>query len=270
MKKISLFFAALFCVASVSARTIYLDLNGNNLFSDGAFVALYSWGGEADAWTTFTLVEGETSIYSTEVPDGRTGMKIVRFEAGVTTPSWEAKKWNESGDITIPADNNMFVVTSWINGTWSNYGEEIVTEYYLVGTFDGVNTWDKQEKYLFSGEPLKLTTTFTATSYVCITTNTNKWYHSDAYVDATAATTGQAILLEGKSEKMGVPAGEITFTLLENSDGTLTLSFAEKSASTALENAEAQKVEARKVIENGQIYIIRNGVRYNALGAQVK
>ncbi len=38
---------------------------------------------------------------------------------------------------------------------------------------------------------------------------------------------------------------------------------------TALENAQVE-VEATKVIENGQIYIIKNGVRYNVLGTIVK
>ena len=39
---------------------------------------------------------------------------------------------------------------------------------------------------------------------------------------------------------------------------------------TAVEDIEAVKVEAKKVIENGNIFILKNGVKYNALGAQVK
>ena len=39
---------------------------------------------------------------------------------------------------------------------------------------------------------------------------------------------------------------------------------------SAVENVEAGKVGAEKVIENGQIFIMKNGVKYNALGAQVK
>ena len=39
---------------------------------------------------------------------------------------------------------------------------------------------------------------------------------------------------------------------------------------SAVENVEAGKVGAEKVIENGQIFILKNGVKYNALGAQVK
>ena len=38
----------------------------------------------------------------------------------------------------------------------------------------------------------------------------------------------------------------------------------------AVEDIETVKVEAKKVIENGQIFILKNGVKYNALGAEVK
>ena len=39
---------------------------------------------------------------------------------------------------------------------------------------------------------------------------------------------------------------------------------------TAVEDIEAVKVGAEKVVENGQIFILKNGVKYNALGAEVK
>ena len=38
---------------------------------------------------------------------------------------------------------------------------------------------------------------------------------------------------------------------------------------TALEQPAVQ-TKPRKVIEDGQIYIIHNGIRYNALGTQIK
>ena len=42
------------------------------------------------------------------------------------------------------------------------------------------------------------------------------------------------------------------------------------NTNTAVEDIESVKVGAEKVIENGQIFILKNGVKYNALGAQVK
>ena len=39
---------------------------------------------------------------------------------------------------------------------------------------------------------------------------------------------------------------------------------------TAVEDIEAVKVEAKKIIENGNIVVIKNGVKYNMLGAEIK
>ena len=39
---------------------------------------------------------------------------------------------------------------------------------------------------------------------------------------------------------------------------------------SALEDATVESAKAQKVIENGVIYIIKNGVKYNVLGAVVK
>ncbi len=39
---------------------------------------------------------------------------------------------------------------------------------------------------------------------------------------------------------------------------------------SALDNVEANEAAARKVVENGQIYIIKDGVRYNIFGAMVE
>ena len=38
---------------------------------------------------------------------------------------------------------------------------------------------------------------------------------------------------------------------------------------TGVENVEVE-IGARKVIENGQVFVIKNGVKYNVLGAEVK
>ena len=41
-------------------------------------------------------------------------------------------------------------------------------------------------------------------------------------------------------------------------------------SAAAVENVETGKVGAEKFVENGQMYILKNGVKYNALGAEVK
>ena len=39
---------------------------------------------------------------------------------------------------------------------------------------------------------------------------------------------------------------------------------------TAVDNVTASAAKAKKIVENGQIYILKNGVKFNVLGAQVK
>ena len=41
-----------------------------------------------------------------------------------------------------------------------------------------------------------------------------------------------------------------------------------EAVATGLENTEAGNVT--KIVENGQVYIIKNGVRYNVLGTTVE
>lgn len=41
-------------------------------------------------------------------------------------------------------------------------------------------------------------------------------------------------------------------------------------ASTGVDDIKAGAVKAQKIMENGQIYIVKNGVKYNLLGAEVK
>ncbi len=114
-------------------------------------------------------------------------------------------------------------------------------EYYLIGFINGADHGDATDHanlgdYKFAGDPLQLKATFTQTSYVCVKTGDNKtWYMCEEYVDATQSTEASANLTQSSEsikEKMGVPAGkELTFTLVENADGTLTLSFtAEKTS----------------------------------------
>ena len=46
--------------------------------------------------------------------------------------------------------------------------------------------------------------------------------------------------------------------------------FQEEQNTTAVDNAEAENTQTIKVIENGALYIIKDGVRYNALGTEVR
>jgi hypothetical protein len=74
-------------------------------------------------------------------------------------------------------------------------------------------------------------------------------------------TAVPSVEVEGNTAKLYIYATNngyacYTFTIGEVADG--------------VEDVEAAQVGARKVVENGQVYVIKNGVKYNLLGAEVK
>ena len=75
--------------------------------------------------------------------------------------------------------------------------------------------------------------------------------------------------------RTAVPSVEVngnvaTLYIYSESNGYASYTLVIDPTISSVENVEAVKVGAEKVIENGQIFILKNGVKYNALGAQVK
>ncbi|MBQ3215551.1 MAG: starch-binding protein, partial [Oscillospiraceae bacterium] len=104
-------------------------------------------------------------------------------------------------------------------------GTTTTTDYYLVGYINGAN-YGCEEDYANLGQYKfvngKLTATFDSDSYVFLKTGDNaNWYLTEAY-----AANPPATFVSGGTEKLLVPGGvEVTFTLTENSDGSLTLNY---------------------------------------------
>ena len=46
--------------------------------------------------------------------------------------------------------------------------------------------------------------------------------------------------------------------------------FEQEQVVTGMENVQGDNVQSTKVLENGVLYIIKNGVRYNAQGQKVR
>ena len=75
--------------------------------------------------------------------------------------------------------------------------------------------------------------------------------------------------------RTAVPSVEVngnkaTIYLYANDNGYGVYEFTVGDGGSAVENVEAVEVGAKKVVENGQVYIIKNGVKFNVLGAEVK
>ena len=63
---------------------------------------------------------------------------------------------------------------------------------------------------------------------------------------------------------------EATLYIYANNNGYAAYTLTIDPTISAVEDVETVKVEAKKVIENGNIFVIKNGVKYNMLGAEIK
>lgn len=120
---------------------------------------------------------------------------------------------------------------NFVNGVCSMCGTEHF-EYYLFGYINGMN-YACEENYNDRGEYLfvdgTLVATFDSDSYVAVKTSDNKnWYMTSGWLGFdTTSTTLYNTATEGLvADKLFVPGGvEITFTLVENENGTLHISY---------------------------------------------
>ena len=125
---------------------------------------------------------------------------------------------------------------NYVNGNCTRCGSvdpnyKPPTIYYLFGYINGENyaceeNYEEMGNYRFTDG--KLTVTFATDSYVAVKTEGNgSWYMTNGWLgtEVKTATLYNTDVL-GTADKLYVPGGvEVTFTLTENSDDTLTLSY---------------------------------------------
>ena len=145
-------------------------------------------------------------------------------EAGYTLYSCGACGYSYTSDYTNAGH-------SYEDGYCTGCGEKDPGfAYYLVGYINGAN-YGCEEDYQNMGSYKfvdgKLTARFTVDSYIFVKTAGNgKWLMTKSYCTDSTAT-----FIEGGVEKMFVPAGkDLTFTLVENGDGSVTISYTVGSA----------------------------------------
>lgn len=149
MKKFLLFLCALVCSAAMSAKTIYLNTGGGNLWEQAGATFKESISGEAMTAVPNVAV----GTYYVEIDDAQTTVHFQRMSSDGETV------WNQTADLSIPADKNLYTITGWSDGTWSVYVEEVIdpsTAVYEIkhGWKDG-NSWsyktlDKNEDGTYS------------------------------------------------------------------------------------------------------------------------
>lgn len=131
--------------------------------------------------------------------------------------------------VTLSADKNMDVQIIAPEAQESSSTTAVVTGgYCIVGNINGVDVgdgdagWQDVVNQIDVDQPL--TMDITTDSYVYIkSADCTQWFMFNDYCQDTTGTLYNTST--GAKEKMKVPAGTITFTLVDNGDGTLTLSY---------------------------------------------
>ena len=93
--------------------------------------------------------------------------------------------------------------------------------------------------------------------------------NSSAIADANNPTDIPKASTTEEYVKVKFTAVASTVEIKETKNGFRIIS-ATVSGTTAVEDINGTAVKAQKIMENGQIYILKNGVKYNLLGAEVK
>lgn len=208
----------------------------NNGFQDAWYWTVAGLGTDVSATGTYQLGEEKTATEGGN-PSIKAGTYTISFDPATLILTVTASGSSDEGGSDEGGSDE---------GEGEGGDDPIDTptgaDYYLIGWINNADYGDKADyenlgDYKFVDG--SLVATFEADSYVAIKTgDLAKWYFAEAYAAASPVT-----LVEGKgyAEKMFVPGGvEVTFTLVENGDGSLTLSYTTGGTTTGIEDIDAE------------------------------
>ena len=222
--------------AAVFADTpgmVYLRPNANWV-TDGARFAAYFYG-LSDDWAYMDDPDGD-GCYEAAVPDGSSHVIFCRMNGKSMINSWD-HVWNQTTGLVLPDDGSDCYILD--QGGWNGQGRWGLrsNDYYLFGYINGANYGCEEDHanlgiYKFANG--QLTVTFDTDSYVGVKTGDNAlWYMTDGWQgnQATSVTLYNSQSIEGP-DKLFVPGGkQVTFTLTDNGDDTLTLTYTAEECS---------------------------------------
>ena len=219
------------------------------------------------------MVLQEDNTYKWEKADLTLAVGTIEFkvcEDHAWTNCWPAQNYQlsiaESGIYTItiyynPNDNN------YVGAVATKTGEAVVVQTIAMhGNFLG--NWADTENFdIAEGNAtasLKLNMAAGNYEFGMRIGGSGNWT-SNGVAFTRENNSAEVVAGSGNLKLAADAAGEYTFTWTYE---TKTLSIAFPTA-TAIQNTEVN-AKAVKVMENGQMYIIKNGVKYNAIGTMIK
>ena len=263
-------------------KTLYCKMDKDWWKADGAAVGFYTWddkGRQRAAWPgeRMAAVEGETDLWKIDVNVARNHMGIFTRVSG----EGEVYDWSsKTEDLTFPTDDkDMFTIANtegcWsgcaCDGVWSKYGEEPAEQlengFYLVGKFNNVDAWDyasltAEKQFVWNAhigegnEEWKVVADLVAGDKVKAC-----YVYQGAITEYFPGGEGNEYVVDENHAGAGKT---IYFQQMYNSDWGGQF-YIEPNAGSAIHNA-AVEAKAVKMMENGQLVIIKNGVKYNVLG----
>ena len=275
MRKIFSFFVAVMAVSSLSAKSIYLQVN-DDWKSYGAVFFVHSWGGTADADAKLALVEGEEYLFSAEIPNDNNNLLFVRAQGESQSIPWDSENlWTKTGNLEIPDGKDCYYLVGWTDGAWLSHGDNPAIS--IVGNFAEGAWGPEAHPMAVAGDKASASVTFSleAGTYEMkvwlegffLSLNGEgeslfgihrDWNHAD-HVN---------LVNDGRNFQLTADvAGDYTFTWTFASRN-LVVAFPAKTP-TAVETIQTEGKSVKRIV-NGELRIIRDGKTFNALGIELK
>jgi hypothetical protein len=276
MRKIFSFFVAVMAVSSLSAKSIYLQVN-DDWKSFGAVFFVHSWGGAADADVKLALVEGEEYLFSAEIPNDNNNLLFVRAQGDSQSIPWDTENlWTKTSDLVIPEGKDCYYLVGWTDGAWLSHGDSPAIS--IVGNFKGDETWGSgAHPMTIAGDKASASVTFALKAgayemkvwlegfYLSLNGEGETLYQ--IHRDWNHADNVNMVNSGRNFELVADQAGDYTFTWTFASQN-IEVNFPEKIPSP-VENIQTEGKSVKRIV-NGELRIIRDGKTFNALGAEVK
>ncbi|MGN0489572.1 MAG: PT domain-containing protein [Ruminococcus sp.] len=240
-----LMLASVMSVAAVNvsaSSTVYVDVTGASTGEEDYWAWIWNEGSEGN-WSQMT--KDSQGYYEVSMEAGQ-NVVFVRMPAGVAA-DWDAK-WNQTGDTSFDGTNNLCTIT-WADSyggdmgvSWSQYsgGGNPTTPIYTdaptqpaTGSGNGkyVLVCDNGDLGYF--ENGTITYNFAETTYVWIRNyDTGVQYCTDGWQGLVQSVTLVNESVTSEFNKLGVPAGTQTLTLVDNGNDTFTLSYGDAPTPT--------------------------------------
>lgn len=274
MRKIFSFFVAVMAVSSLSAKSIYLQVN-DDWKSFGAVFFVHSWGGAADADAKLALVEGEEYLFSAEIPDDNNSLLFVRAQGESESIPWDSENlWTKTGDLVIPDGKDCYYLVGWTDGAWLSHGERPAVS--IVGNF-AEGAWGPEAHPMAVAEDkasASVTFALEAGTYEM------KVWLAGFYLslNGEGETKYQILRDWDHADNVNIVNSGRNFEFVADQAGnyTFTWTFASQNLvvdfpklPTAVETIQTEGKSVKRIV-NGELRILRDGKSYNAQGIELK